>query len=170
MQKERDDAMRMYQDLTNEHVKIQSILSGFEVLGFKKPDDITHLLNEHHETITGINKQLLEVLRRNQVLAKMVQDKESEDSTAIDEGLKAMQDARELHSAILEISKKTGTKPNLFDIIDKIESLKSHAGRFFTRSKEELDTAHKKAHPTDQRSGMEWLLDMFGLRKGGVQS
>lgn len=170
--KDRDDVLSAKQEVDRELTRIRGIYSGFEALGYSTPDDITKLINQKDETIIGINKQLAEVLKRNQKLAQMVQDKENEDSTAIDEGLKAMEELKEVRDAITLIARETDTKPTVFDIIEKVGSLRKQAEKFVTKAKEEYESAKEKQQKESPKNGeprkfgITYLLSIFGLKGG----
>lgn len=162
------------QTLQNEVNKLKGILLGYQALGFEKSDDVTQLLLQKDETILGLNKQLQQVLERNRTLAKMVQDKEVEDSTAIDEGIRAMEELKEVKDAIVLISQKTETKPTVFEILEKIEEFKRQSKKFVNKVQEEIRDAEdrrEKETGTKPSYGISWLMNIFGLkRKGGEVS
>lgn len=157
---ERDKAIQTAQEQQIEITRLTTILSGFKALGYETADDVTKVIQTYDNTITGCKTELIQVLNRNKDLAKLLQEKENEDATAIEEGMKGIAEAKELESKLREIAKTTGSSTKLFDIIDSIKTIKVHADRFLKTVKEKKEKKRPITTETKQ-NGIDWLLKIL---------
>lgn len=166
-QSEINEIVKSNKELRQNLTDLKVSYSGFEAIGFSSPEDVTKLIDQKNGTIEGLNKQILQVLKRNQELSKIVEAKEAEDATAIEEGIKAIEELNELKNGITLIAKKTDTKPTVFDILERFEQFKSQAEKAVEKTKKELHIDTKDASKKTG-TGIQWLLNIFGW--GGGES
>lgn len=108
--KERDDLSKANQTLTEELTALKAQLSTFEALGYKTVDDIASALKKKDDMVEGLTKQNVQVLKRNADLADALKAKETEDYTAIEEGLKAARENDTLKEQIKRAKEASGLK------------------------------------------------------------
>ena len=166
---ERDEALKKFKDTNDELVLVKAKLSAFQALGYNTVDDITLAIKEKDDKLEGITKQLTTTLERNATLATLVADKDTEDATAIEMGLRAIKEGKQLYAELQEIKKAAGIKNpmDLFHIVDHIKTLRDLATGAFKKTKQEVAEAEKKIEQPVQREEpapdikytVKWLVD-----------
>ena len=162
LRKERDELTAKYNDLN-------TIYIGFKAQGYTTVDDVTKLLKQKDETITGCQTQLQQTLKRNSTLSGLLQEKENEDYTAIEEGMKAAEEAKQLKDDITKISKETGTRPNLFEILDHLWTLRETVRHALEQAKKETNSEKMATDPQVKKTvtgSIDYIMNLFGLSKG----
>lgn len=170
LQTERDTALNDAKTVKDQLIEANKKLTAFQALGINNPDDITKFQNTTHETILGITTELQQALVAKQKLEQILQDKDKEDSTAIDEGIKAMQELRKLKGDFTEIAKSVDAKPAINDIILRIFNLKDIANNFFKKIEKEQNDIQAQTTPVQRVTfGIDWLMKFLNLSRGGAK-
>lgn len=168
MMQERNDALTAKTELQAKYDKVNNAFTSFVAAGFATVEDIIKTIESKDVRILNIKKELLQVLGRNTQLAQMVATKETEDSTAIDEGIKAAQEADDLANGLVQIAQVTETRPTIPEILDKVATFKEDARKAFATAEEEVSSA-LGGTPTDKaksdaRFGFSWLLQLLNIQ------
>jgi hypothetical protein len=162
---ERDKAIRDKQDCNDRNDQVKLKYSSFVALGFDSASDVTNALQKKDDTIIDLNKQLQQVYQRNSDLAKMVEKKESEDATAIDEGIRAMKKAQENGGVIKEVAHALGTKPRSWDILYRIKELTDGLKKGVDALEDRVKSQPIEKTLADGRYGYNYMMKLLGLRK-----
>jgi len=178
LQKERDDALAMLKTEHDNYIEFHTKYSAFAALGYNEATDVTNTIREYEIKLDGVKKQLTTQLKQNADLALIIANKNTEDTTAIEEGIKLGHELTEVKDHLKKISKEVGTNPeNIFDILQHIKNIKTMAVKAFTKGREEykkgLVDANKQKEQVNNinskssiSSGVEWLVDfLFGTKE-----
>lgn len=98
--------------------------------GYDTIDELKKKFEDYDTQIIGLNKELKQVLERNAILAGLVKDKDTEDSTAIDEATQVVTDAKQHRDTLTQIAKFLETKPELATMLREIEIRTAQAKQF----------------------------------------
>lgn len=168
--KERDEVIAASEELKKQLQEKTEKLTAFAAMGYPTIDDVTKKVDELNQTNLGLQTEIKQVKDRNIQLANMVAEKEKEDSTIIDESIKAQSKVEELQKELQVIAISMGTQPKSKFIVSIFDAQKRLAdwGEKMLRSKEKADTEareqvteHKKTNPFSS------LLSLFGLNIEG---
>lgn len=162
---ERNAALSQVGELTAKVNDLNKNYTGFVALGYEKPQDVTAALQKKDDILTGLQTEIQQALDRNIKLTDIIKKKEVEDSTAIDEGLRAAQELNEVKGDTSQVAKELGTKPKLSDILNSIWGLKKSAAKAVQQAKEEAIKVEtiiaNPPEPTQKRSGLDWLVSLL---------
>lgn len=164
---ERDAALCELKELQEKFDAVNKAYTGFAALGYNTVDDVNAKIAEKEAVITGINTQLVQVLRRNEVLAETVKAKEHEDVTAIEEGLKAAKEADKLKGKLAEVHKTVGVKPAVdFEyFINYLKKLSDEAKKRWPQKPETGEFNPGKLAPPiiTNKADEDWFIRGLGL-------
>jgi hypothetical protein len=108
--KQRDEAVTKLEEKKKEFNELNSIYSEIKALGYESANAIQQKMDEKDEAINSLQTQLTQTLNRNAVLSAELEKKDKEDATAIDLGISAMRENKELQNQIREITKTVGVE------------------------------------------------------------
>ncbi len=147
---ERDAAIKQIETITKELTDLKAVYTGFTALGYVTIENVAKALKEKDDKLLTQQIELKQVLDRNTKLLDMLKEKDQEDSSAIDLGIKAMKEVENLKNQIAQLIKTSGIKPGakILDLVFYIEKLKAQAQKWI-KSVEE--TNKKKAQPPPKK-------------------
>jgi len=171
--KERDELIAASEELRKQLQEKNEKLTAFAALGYATVEDVTKKVDELEKTNLGLQTQIKQVLDDNTALATIISKKEKQDSTAIDEGIKAQDKASELEKQLQIIARSVeAKKPEAKYIVSQFDTFKRLAdwGEKMLRSKEKADTeARTQKNEQIKYSYFDIFLEFFGVNtKGGV--
>lgn len=114
---EKNELAVKLQDLNTKYKTDLEAYTGIVALGYTKADDILKKLEEVANENTGLKKQLVQVLRRNKAYHLDMAEKEEEDATAIEVGMKFEYEFNKLKGDLSSIAKVFRTTPTVKAIV-----------------------------------------------------
>lgn len=124
MQKQRDDAIGKVKEIGDNYNENLANYTALTSAGFSSVDDVTKALEEVINENTGLKKQLIQTKDNNVILADTIKKMESQDSTAIDAGIKFESLYKEAKNDIVTIATAHQTKPTANAILRAIDGLR----------------------------------------------
>lgn len=170
--KERDELIAASEELKKQLQEKNEKLTAFAALGYATVDDVTKKVDELNQTNIGLQAEIKQVKDRNIQLANMVAEKEKEDSTIIDESIKAQEKVSKLEKEMQIVARSIEARPEAKYIVSKFDTLKRLAdwGEKMLRSKERADTEARTVKTEQKKYSLnDIILEFFGIdTKGGV--
>lgn len=151
---ERDEALKQVADLDSQLVTANAILSAFKAKGYTTVDDVDKVLKSVQDENTKLKNEVKQVNDSNANIALLYKAKCQEDSTAVDTGLKHEATVRDLSQNIQSIAGFVGSKPELKDILEKVNTLMQNQKPSITR--EVVQAVEKLAESPKS------FIDLFG--------
>lgn len=142
-------------------------------LGYNKATDITKAINEASDSNTKLLAEALTDKNRISTLAREVEKMANEDSEAVRLGLNASSELKKLQDTVTTVARATDSKPNLSDILSKIDVFKHLAER---ELKKEAQVYTEKTTKEDKhtipvvatKTQGSLLARLFGFKREGV--
>lgn len=125
LSKQKTDLAVQLQDFINKYKTDLEHYTGMIALGFVKPEDILKYKQEVEDEATGLKRQLVQVLRRNKAYHIDMADKEEEDATAIEVGMKYEKLYNDVRNDLSSIAKVFKTQPAINSIVSAAERIRS---------------------------------------------
>lgn len=164
-------------ETTNKLNELQTTDAQFSALGFNKISDVNTAIEKEKQIAINLNVQLSQVLKDNAELHKMLEAKESQDATAIDQGIQALEDLIQLKKDFIAIATAADSPPTLSSIIETIKGFRQHINKAIVSAKENIDNgvevANELADGTEiktftvrnKTNVFDWLVNLFKLGK-----
>lgn len=157
MQQQRDDALGKVKEVSDKSALDLQNYTALVASGYTTIDDVNKVLKEVTDENRQTKEQLVEVKKRNEILADQIGKMEKEDYTSIESGINAEKKAHELWDWITAIASAHSTKPTLQAILSTIDSFKESYEKMrrqlneFT-TKQSIQEAEAKAEIASQQS------------------
>jgi hypothetical protein len=173
--KERDEALANLKVVTLERDELKSIVTAFSALGYNKVEDITKALGEKDEIVTGLQKEIQQTTTSNAILADELKKKNEEDSTAIEMGIDAVKELKELKLKWDTVVKEAHVNPakgmmELFSVVDTIREWRNKADKLLKQTQKEAKITDaqvvevkKEIKKEAEEHGLTWLTKTLGL-------
>lgn len=166
--KERDAAIKEKEIVEKELVDLKSVYTGFTSLGYNTVEDVSKIIKNKDDALLAQQIELKQVLDRNTKLMDMLKEKDTEDATAIELGIKAIKEVEDLKKQLSDLIKSTGAKAGLdfTGILNHIEKLKVMAKKFLDQVKKETEKAEeattaKEEDKTNEVQSSGNIIDRF---------
>lgn len=129
--------------------------------GFSNINDVVKVLDEKDKQLTGVKKQLIDVLKDNETVHRMLADKEQQDYTAIEAGEGACAENKKLKEQLAQVVEATGAeRPNINEILNKVFIFRNVAERVF-KQQEKTEAPSKNESKRSTSFNFDWLAQMF---------
>lgn len=154
-------------------------LEAFAQLGYNTPEDITKAIQKEREKFINLSHDQIEVEKKNEALALTLAEDSRNNYTAMEEGLRVIDEKKQLEEEKIEIAKALGvTKPSTPNMVSKIYFIQNLAekwrGKLEDDAKKREEEAKAKGKPRPQRSPtttafLSLLKLIPNTQKGGVK-
>jgi len=167
---ERDKALGQLKDMMTDRDLFKIQLTGFHAMGYTTVEELQAVLKEKDDKIELLTKEVAETKRLASTFASEAKKALDEDSTAIEIGLSALQEAKSLKNDLVAIAGAAETKPDLKNMLARIDGLRRMAEKTLVKASKEV-----KAPVTEeqvqkvQKDTTSFFSKIFGLNSSAKE-